>query len=238
MHRLLKFFAVGLLFVAAGVGGLSAATDETSPSAQSLLFDANYLLPLGAPSRLVYDYTTKTADPALFGKDFEDEVTLRLSASAEGGGEKEVFVDMFTGNRQHVLGPLTRVTGNPIIMMFLEHDVSEMNMHIGGAPAYFRNVIRLAFREKAKLEPASFTWEGRQVNGTKITIQPFLADPNAERLQLFRSKTYEFIVSDAVPGGIYQMHSTISADRSDAPATPAVDTKLTLKGIAYDQPKN
>jgi hypothetical protein len=112
-----------------------------------------------------------------------------------------------------------------------------MNRHVGGQLVYFRNVIRLAFRENAKLEPATFSWDGKQVTGTKITIQPFLNDPNGERLAVFRSKTYEFIVSDAVPGGIYEMHASTSAASPDATA-PAVDSKLTLKGIAYDQPKN
>jgi hypothetical protein len=234
MTRILTFLTACLLLTGVSVS-LSAATDETAPSAQSLLFDANYLQPLAAPSRLVYSYSAKSSDPELFGKSFDDEVALRLAASATGDGEKDVFVDMFTGAHQRVLGPLTRVTGNPVIMAFLESDVSQMNMHIGGQPIYYRNVIRLAFREKARLEPASFAWDGRQVNGTKITIQPFIADPHAEQLQLFRSKTYEFLVSDAVPGGIYQMHSTMG-DGQDA--APAIDVKLTLKGIAYDQPQN
>jgi hypothetical protein len=237
MPPIIKSAAIALL-LAGTAPGVSAATDDTAPSAQSLLFDAEYLVPLGAPSRLLYGYSSKTADPALFGQDFDDEVTLRLTATAEGGGQKDVLVDMFTGERQRVLGPLTRVGGNPIIMMFLERDVSQMNLHIGGAAVYFRNVIRMAFRDKARLEPASFTWDGRAVTGTKITIQPFLADPNGQRMQLFRTKTYAFIVSDAVPGGIYQMHSTMADERADAAAAPAIDITLTLKGIAYDQPKN
>jgi hypothetical protein len=236
MIRIARAVVLGALLVG-GAAGLSAATEEAAPSAQSLLFDANYLQPLAAPSRLVYSYATKTADEKLFGKDFEDEVALRLAPSADGAGDKDVFVDVFTGDRQRVLGPLTHVTGNPIIMMFLERDVSQMNMHVGGQPVYFRNVIRLAFREAAKLEPATVDWEGKQVSATKVTIRPFVNDSNGERMQLFRSKTYEFIVSDAVPGGIYQLHSTMSDDAAPSQA-PAVDTKLTLKGIAYDQPKN
>ena len=236
MTRIARVLILGAVLIG-GAAGLSAATDETAPSAQGLLFDATYLVPLAAPSRLLYSYTTKTADQQRFGKDFDDEVALRLSPSAEGGGEKDVFVDMFTGDRQRVLGPLTRVSGNPIIMMFLERDVSQMNMHVGGQPVYFRNVIRLAFREGAKLEPATIDWDGKQVSATRITIRPFVNDNNGERMQLFRSKTYEFIVSDAVPGGIYQLHSTIGDGGAES-ASPAIDTKLTLKGIAYDQPKN
>jgi hypothetical protein len=232
MTRLLHSLSFALALAAALPATAPAATEATAPSAQSLLFDAEYLRPLPAPSRIAYDYVVKTADEQRFGKAFNDEVALRLAPAADGNGEKDVFVDMFTGDRQRVIGPLARVAGNPIIMMFLERDVSQMNMHIGGQPVYFRNVIRLAFREKAKLEPASFQWDGRQVNGTKVTIQPFMGDPNGERMQFFRTKTYEFIVSDAVPGGIYQMHSTIADDSQPAPAAPAIDITMTLKGVA------
>lgn len=238
MTRILKGVLLGLLLTGTVSAAPAATSEDAAPSAQSLLFDAHYLTPLNAPSRLIYDYTAKTADPELFGKSFDDEVAMRLLPSAQGSGEKDVTLDMFTGDRQHTVGPLTRVTGNPIIMMFLERDVSEMNMHIGGQPVYFRNVIRMAFREKAKLEPATIAWDGKQVSATRITIQPFLGDPNGERMQLFKSKTYEFLVSEAVPGGIYQMHATIADERPNATATPAIDIKMTLKGITYDQPQN
>jgi hypothetical protein len=237
MIRFLKFLLPGIVITFGIATDLPAAADQDAPSAQHLLFDANYLLPLNAPSRIVYAWSHKTLDPERFGAGFDDEVALKLSPSADGAGQKDVLVDMFSGERERIVGPLTRVSGNPIIMMFLERDVTQMNRFIGGQPVYFRNVIRLAFREKAQLEPATFSWDGKQVNGTKITIQPFMGDPNGERMQLFRSKTYEFIVSDAVPGGIYEMHSTI-VDEQAAPGTPALDTRLTLKEIAYDQPKN
>jgi hypothetical protein len=239
MTRFPKFLLAALLLALAVPSALPAATEPESPSAQSLLFDANYLLPLAAPSRIVYSFSHKTADPERFGQGFEDEVALKLSPSEGGDGAKDVTVDMFTldRHRERVIGPLTRVSGNPIIMMFLERDVTQMNRHIGGQPVYFRNVIRMAFRDKARLEPASFSWEGRQVNGTRIVIQPFMGDPNGERMALFRSKTYEFIVSDAVPGGIYQMHSTVADGQTDE-KTLALDTRMTLKEIAYDQPKN
>jgi hypothetical protein len=238
MTRSLKLLFPGLLLalgISAGMPAATGATDE--PSAQSLLFDANYLLPLTAPSRLVYAYSHKSEDPERFGKGFDDEVALKLSASTAGGGEKDVLLDMFTGERERILGPLTRVSGNPVVMMFLERDVTQMNMHVGGQTVYFRNVIRLAFREHAKLEPATFSWNGKQVSGTKIVIQPFLGDPNGDRMALFRTKTYEFIVSDAVPGGIYEIRSTVGDDRPDAKA-PVLDTTLTLKGLANDPSKN
>lgn len=228
------------LFVAASApAALYAATDGAAPSAQGLLFDAEYLKPLPAPSRVAYDFVIKTADEQRFGKAFTDEVAMRLAPSPDATGEKDVYVDMFTAERQRVIGPLTRVAGNPIIMMFLERDVSQMTMHIGGQAVYFRNVIRMAFRDKAKLEPITFDWNGKQTKGTKVVIQPFMGDPNGERMQLFRSKTYEFVVSDAVPGGIYSMHSTVTDEGTATPGAPAaIDITLTLKGLSDDKTGN
>lgn len=238
MIRFVKIF-VFLLVLAGGVpAGLLAAKDESEQTAQFLLFDSSYLLPLAAPSRLIYSFTEKTAEPERYGQGFDDEMAMRLAPSEAGDGRKDVSVDMFTGDRHRVVGPITQVSGNPIIMMFLERDITHMSRHVGGQLVYFRNVIRLAFREKAKLEPATFSWNGKEITGTKITIQPFQDDPNAARLAAFRSKTYAFIVSEAVPGGIYEMHATIRGGSPDAPATPVMDSKLTLKGIAYDQTKN
>lgn len=237
IHRM-KIF-VFLLALTGGVPAvLLAAGDGSEQTAQSLLFDSRYLVPLTAPSRLIYSFTEKTTEPQVYGQGFDDEVAMRLAPSEPGDGRKDVSIDMFTGDRQRVIGPITETSGNPIIMMFLERDVTQINRHVGGQTVYFRNVIRLAFREKAKLEPATFSWNGKEVTGTKITIQPFENDPNGARMAAFRSKTYEFIVSEAVPGGIYEIHATMRGVTPDASATPIMDSKLTLKGIAYDQTKN
>jgi len=232
--RLKPILCLALLLVA--FAGPVAAQDEGA-TAQHLLFDATYLVPLGAPSRLLYGYSQKSSDPALYGQAFEDQVALRLSASAEGAGEKDVLLDLFTGERQRTVGPLTRVSGNPIIMMFLERDVLQMSRHLGGQAVYYRNIIRLAFRENAKMEPATLTWQGKDVAGTKIVIQPFKDSAQGERMQIFRSKAYMFIVSDAVPGGIYEIHSTLADMRPEVTA-PASEIRLTLKDIAYVQPNN
>ena len=37
-------------------------------------------------------------------------------------------------------------------MMFLERDVWQMKQRIGGSPSFFRNRIRKALRESAKVE--------------------------------------------------------------------------------------
>lgn len=215
----------------------SATAQDDRPSAQSLLFDANYLLPLKAPSRIIYRYEQAAADPQIYGANFQDQVALRLNPAPAGAGEKDVTIEMFTGDRQRLVGPLTQVAGNPIIMAFLERDLMQMSRQAGGSAVFYRNVIRLAFREKALLEPATFSWQGRDFTGTKVTIQPFANEPNAVSLQAFSAKTYSFTVSDAVPGGLYELRATLPGSEPSA-KEPAIDVRLTLKGLDNEQPNN
>lgn len=236
MKRESRFLLAGLLLCAALPASQGLAQDK-QPSAQSLLFDANYLLPLKAPSRLVYDYEFRTADPQNYGAGFQDQVALRLTPASADRGEKDVTVEMFSGDRQRVVGPLTQVAGNPIIMAFLERDVVQMSRQSGGPAVFYRNVIRLAFREKAVLEPATVSWQGRDVTGTKVTIQPFANEPNALPLQPFGAKTYTFTVSDAVPGGLYELRSTMPGADPGA-KEPASDVRLTLRGLDHEHPNN
>ena len=144
---------------------------------------------------------------------------------------------MFTGVPQPLIGPLTRLAGNPLIMVFLERDVVQMSRQAGGQAVFYRNVIRLAFREKAVLEPVKFSWYGGQAEGTKISIQPFANDPNALPLQAFRAKTYAFVISDEVPGGLYELHSTMPSAEPDSKA-PSIDLRVTLKGLEHEKPNN
>ncbi len=235
MIRILTAFLAVSAVMLPGAG-LRAAHAGT-PSAQTLLFDTAYLKPLAAPSRLTYRYSQKSTDTSLYGPSFDDAASVSVLPSSAGNGAKDARLALFTGQRQRELGPLPNVTGNPVIMMFLEHDVAQMMRHIGGQPVYFRNVIRAAFRDAAKVEPVEITWQGKTVKAMKVTIHPFLNVPHAERLQLFRTKAYEFIASEAVPGGIYDIRSTID-DPREGRSGPAIDVHLTLKGIEHDKTTN
>lgn len=230
---------IGLLvlpFMALGANLAAAPGAASEPTAQELLFDATYLAPVAAPSRIKYHFSYKSIDSTLFGASYDDEASIRLKPTAGAEGYKDVTLDMFSGERQREMGPLPKVNGNPIIMMFLEHDTNLMQKHVGGAMVYYRNIIRAAFRDKATVQPADITWNGKPVKAMRISIQPFKDIPSAEKLQLFRTKIYEFTVSDAVPGGIYDMRSVVPD--LEGKQTPAMDTHLTLTGIDYETPKN
>src|SRR3546814_5445147 len=48
---------------------------------------------------------------------------------------------------------------------------------------------------------------GERVAATEISFRPFANDPNRARLREFADKSYHVIISDAVPGGIYEVQA-------------------------------
>ena len=77
---------------------------------------------------------------------------------------------------------------------------------------YFRNTIRRAFRDSAKLEEISVEVKGVDLPATKITIHPFVDEKNVGRFGKFRGKVFETIVADGIPGGIYSMRSFVPGE--------------------------
>ncbi|MDX2266330.1 MAG: hypothetical protein NW215_15325 [Hyphomicrobiales bacterium] len=196
--------------------------------AQSLIFDAPYLEKLAAPSKLVYSFELKTSDKESFGPGFTDEMTLNITRQTEGSTGKDVVFDMFTGDRGRSHGPLLDTRNNIAIMMLMEWDLGRMKRHIKGEPAYFRNRVRQAFRDKAKIEEITFNFEGREVAGYKLTIQPYLGDPQAAAMEIFHAKIYEYVVSDAVPGGLYEARIYVPNTAVAGPAQPFIDERMTF----------
>src|SRR3546814_125131 len=49
--------------------------------------------------------------------------------------------------------------------------------------------------------------DGERVAATEISFRPFANDPNRARLREFADKSYHVIISDAVPGGIYEVQA-------------------------------
>ena len=74
----------------------------------------------------------------------------------------------------------------------------------------------MAVYDSAKVREASFAYRGKTVKGTEVEISPFLTDPNRPRYEKLAAKQYLFMLSDAVPGGVYGIRTSISE-----PAQPA-----------------
>ena len=197
--------AAFLATIVALVPSLGQASDEHSYSpAQIALFESDHLHAVANQEVLAYAFEHHGGADG----DFSDRVTEKISA-VNDNGTRDVEVTFLTG--KHAVGyPMaTNFRGNPLLMYFLEHDVVEMHQATKGAALYFRNRIRDAFLEQAETRPVSFTFDGKQEKGTEITVRPFRKDPMIDRFPAFADKTYHFILSDAIPGTIYEISTTL-----------------------------
>jgi hypothetical protein len=193
-----------------------AAAAQDISTAETLLFQTNHLKNVHAPATLRYTFHKEGSAEA----GFDDQVQLVLSST-----KPAATLQFLTGPRQYTAPAVDDPEGNPVLLGFLEHDIAEMQRLTGGASAYFRKRIRLALAESAQVHPRRFTYAGKGVEGREIVIEPYANDPKRARFEQYVGKRYTFVVSDKVPGGIYQVRATAAG----VPGKPAlVDETLTL----------
>ena len=216
--------SVVLLSAVMMAGALHA--QEISP-AEKILFQANHLQGVTSAQVLRYRFERKE----LSGPGFSDQVEVDVGARGSDGSVA-VSTRFLTGERQVALPPVGGALGNPALLGFLERDISEMKRMTGGSTSYFRKRIRLALAEAASVEPVAVSYAGRQLEGRKIVIRPYLHDPMQEKMQKYLAKNYVFILSDAVPGSLYQIRTTVPAEQQGNQKNGAalIEETLTVAG--------
>ncbi len=198
---------------------------EISP-AEKILFQTNHLHNVASAQALRYSYVRKDSS----GPGFSDQVQVDVSAKGSDGSAA-VSSHFLTGERQIALPPVSGALGNPALLGFLERDINEMKRMTGGSTSYFRKRIRIALAEAASVEQVAVSYGGRQVKGRKIAIQPYLHDPMQEKMQRYLAKNYVFILSDDIPGSIYQIRSTVPGEQGDRKNGAAlIEETLTVAG--------
>lgn len=190
-------------------------------AAEKILFQTNHLQTVAGPQALRYAYVRQDST----GPGFNDQVVLDVTGK-HADGTAAVSSHFLSGEREVSLPPLDNAEGNPALLGFLERDINEMKRLTGGSTNYFRKRIRLALAEAAKVEPVSLSYAGRQVQGRKIEIQPYLNDPMQDKMPKYVAKRYVFILSDDVPGSVYQIRSTVPAGERQGAAL--IEETMTL----------
>ncbi|MDG0023877.1 hypothetical protein [Trinickia sp. Y13] len=104
---------------------------------------------------------------------------------------------------------------NPVILYFLERDISEMSALTGGQRRYFQKRLRLALAEGPKITPAMSRIGGKSVAVRRIVVQPYLHDPNAQRFARYTGKRYTFEIADALPGQVAQIRTEVPGSNGD-----------------------
>lgn len=207
----------------------AGGSQEVSP-AEKILFQTNHLKNVTAPNKLRYSYVRNGADV----KAFKDEVVIDISKK-NGNGSAVVSSRFLTGEREVSIPPIDDAEGNPALLGFLERDINEMKRLTGGSTNYFRKRIRLALADSAKVEPVSVSYKGQQIKGQRIAIQPYLNDPMQEKFSKYTGKSYIFIVSDQVPGTVYQIRTSIPREQNAGAGNEGdklIEETMTVAGAA------
>jgi len=206
---------VGLVLAALSSASIGAWAADTAPAAaeqafspaETRLFVTEHLKNL--PTReSVLNY--KFNKSGTYEAGYEDKVVLQIGppdAKTEGG--RTIKTEFMTGDHKADMPPVEGARGNPVIMYFLERDVREMKRITGGSPNYYRKLIRLALVDAKEVKPVTVKWGDKQIKADEIVIDPFKDDPAKSRYTRFANKTYSFVLSDQVPGGVVSLKTVM-----------------------------
>lgn len=221
-----KSFAVSLFAAACLVGaGVALAAPPAAPTAAQLFFETPYLAKVAPGTTLNYSYKHVTAEAKL-GESFDETLEMAVTAPPDDPSKRVADVLIHRGSREGEAGPFPTQNGNPIALVLLERDVKEMAQLSKGSPFYLRNRVKENLGS-GKVEPARFTYDGKEVEGWKLSFTPFVEDPNKDKLLELAGRRYELLFSDAVPGGLYSFD--VVTPKADGTSN-IIETRLAFTG--------
>jgi hypothetical protein len=210
----------------------SAANDEpvTFSDAETRLWLTDQLRSITQPATLEYEFV-KTGS---FEQGFTDTVRFTVS-KINADGSKAAALEFFTGERHFPVPPVDNATTNPVLKVYMQGDVYEMNRLTDPDGAarerwrYFQRRIKFALAESATVTPSTFEFDGRQWQGHVITFAPFVNDPRRDQFERFADKHYAVTVSDDLPGYVYRIEVVIPGEANAA--EPLIREVLQLRAI-------
>jgi len=228
MNNCLKPLNIVLLPVLVAIPGAVYPTEkETFSEANTELFLTDHLGKVSAPSRLLYDFRkTGTLEEG-----FRDTVEIRF-VGTPAEDTKRVEIIFFTGERSRTVPPMTVSDGNPVIMIFLQREVSEMGRLTGGSWRHFQKMIKLALENDAEITEVKVPYGDQTIPGLKIRITPYLEDPLLANFKRFAHRYYEFTLSGNVPGYVYRIR-TVDPGNDAENKTAANSDLLVEETLSY-----
>jgi hypothetical protein len=218
----------GLCWLALSGAALAQAPAPAGapPAAADLLFEGPQLANVAPGTVLTYRYR-RQGGPAeqILGPPVDDRIRLTIGAGAKPD-ERTAIVEMFTGERHRAAGPFENTTANPVLILFLEHELGNVARVLGANPRYLKNAIRAALRDRAVVAPTTVEVAGKPALGWTVEVQPFLDDPKKERMRGLHTLRLRVQTADAVPGQIL----SVTAE-AEAPGGKLVDESLTYESL-------
>lgn len=216
---------VGLVLYVPAAARAQAPVEDNRPlsPAQTAIFETPHLRGITAPETLDYQFVQDG------GTNYTDRVAVHI-LKVYADGSKSIAFDYLTGERQVRFPELDHFRGNPLVMLTLERDATEMKEALGLSSSYFRNKIREAFVTGATVEDTTIMLDGAKVPAREITIHPFSGDVRLERIPSVQAKSYTFILADTVPGMLAEIRISVPADAKMG--SPAFSQRTIFTGVS------
>jgi hypothetical protein len=203
--------------------------------AETLLWMTDQLKNVKVPTILKYHFKKQ----GTFEQGFEDNVEFQVK-EIKADGRKAGVVNWFSGERNHYVPPYDDIIGNPVLGVYLQGDVIEMNRITEGYWRYFHRLIKQAFADKAEIKPVPILFDGRTVEGKQVRITPYVKDPHAvgnESFKKIENKEYFITVCDDIPGYLYEIRTVVPApDDAKDKSQPLIDESLVLVAAEKSAP--
>lgn len=210
-----------LLPLGAALGQGAGAAPPPS-EAERLLFQQDQLANARNARALRYQYVEEAGgQPPV-----KDQAVFTLATGA-GGRCCDVHGEYLSGAVAVSLPDIPDARSNPVLLYFLEGEVRRLQRTTKGQASHFRRVIRQALADDAKVTDTQVRWGARSVAAKVVRVSPFLTDPYRGRFEDQAATEYAFVLSDAVPGGVYQLSATLPG--ATAGGAPLARRVLTLE---------
>lgn len=198
-----------------------ASSDQANLSeAEKLLWLSDQLASIERPLTLTYAFKREH----ISGDGFTDTVQLKI-LEVKPNGAKSAQLDFLTGERRKYIPPNEETKVNPVIAVYLQSDVLEMNRLTQGNWRYFQRWIKQAIAQDAEVETVRFEYENKMVVGKRVTFSPYRKDPQNARYKKYAGKKYEITISTDLPGVLHQIHTIVPGTTA-----PLIEETLTLAG--------
>ena len=219
-----------LFACASAQGGDSGQRTHKFSEAEQRLWSEDQLASISRPTDFIYSFEKSGA----LEVGFRDEVRFSVERVNEDG-TKVVTLAFFTGERNHPVPSLEKATSNPVLTVYLQGDVYEMNRRTDPQGAarerwrYFQRRIKLALSESATVREVTFQFDGRNWNGYEVYFEPYKNDPKRNLFDQLSRKSYTVVVSQDLPGYLYKIETYVPA--ASGSTQPLLKERLQLSKI-------
>jgi len=207
-----------------------AAAVASDQKAAALLFETRHLDLVDKGSEVTYHFEKTGSDERLVGKNYTDDIRLGVT-KVNGNGERDVVFKVFTGDNARDPQSWPELTINPLFIWYLDRAVGTFNSLAGGSQMYLKHKIREALGN-ATAEEVKVDYNGKQVDGYKVTIAPFVDDPSASKMQGFHKSAFTVVVSNQVPGYFVDLQSDFVSAQA---AGPELKEHIKVVGIGGEK---